>query len=274
MRGHGGSASRAKVGVVMAAVAAAIAGCGGDGDRAVSRAPTPAARSGTEPLAVVVATSLKPAVARFARSYEGAAVRASYAGETAIAGVVERKPRPDVVVGDDLVVPRRLRRARLVSPPVVFARDPLVLVVPSGYSLVAALIDLAQPDIDVAIAVADSPLGAGTRALFAALPPARERRMLANAGTPRRDAASILRDVASNTVDAGIVYAGDVPGAGDAVRAIALPTGARFGAPLAAAVVAGTSHRAAAKAFIEALRAPSGARALARLDLEPEPRPR
>lgn len=203
----------------------ALAGCGGADE--------------DEPLRVSAASSLKAALT----AYAGEGVALSFGGSEQLAAQIRQGARPDVYASADTELPRRLHAEGLVEPPVVFARNELVLAVPAHGSKVESMDDLERPGVRIAVAGTGVPAGDYARAV---LTPAAAR----NVRSEEPDVSGVVGKVAQGAVDAGFVYATDVRASGGRLRALPVP-----GAPpvrYAAAVVVGAGK--GAQAFVAGLR--------------------
>ena len=216
-----------------AAVAAALAGCGGGDD----------AR-----LKVAAASSLKNALPAY-----DADPSYSFAGSDELASQIRLGARPDVFAAANTALPRRLFVAGLVEKPVVFAANRLVIAVPSSTRKVRSVADLEKPGVTIAVGARYVPVGAYTRAVIARVGFARERRIERNIRSKEPDVAGIVGKVTQRAVDAGIVYVTDVRAARGRLDAIELPRRLQPSVRYAAAVVRATKRRDAARAYVDGL---------------------
>lgn len=237
------------------AAAAALAACGDDG--------------GDPRLLVSAAASLKPAFEEYADSIRNARVSFSFAGSDELAAQIRKGARPDVFAAANTTLPDQLRREGLVSRPVEFAANRLVVAVPADGGRVSRLEDLAGHGVRIAAGTPSVPVGSYTHQLLGRMEPALERRIERNIRSLEPDVAGVAGKVAQGAVDAGFVYVTDVRAAGGRLRAIELPSRLRPRVTYAAAVVNGSPHPRAAAAFVRGLRAEHGARALGRAGFEP-----
>lgn len=233
---------------VGAAVALATGSCGG----------------GTSALTVSAAASLRDAFTKYAKP----GVRISFGGSDLLAAQIKAGVRPDVFASANLKLPAELYAAKLVDKPIVFAANRLVLAVPAHQSRVRSLADLSRPGTTLAIGSATVPVGAYTRQVLVRLG-AQGARILARARSGEPDVASIVGKLVQGVADAGFVYATDVRATRGALRAIELPARVRPGVAYAAALVRGTAHASAARAFIAGLLSGAGATALRTAGFEP-----
>jgi molybdate transport system substrate-binding protein len=216
------------------------AGCGGGGSAS---------------LRVSAASSLKPAFAAIAGA------RFSFAGSDQLAAQIRAGARPDVFAAANSQLPDDLFQAGLVERPVAFAGNRLVIAVPPG-SAIRRIEDLAQPGVAIATGAPTVPVGSYTLAVLASLPDGPRKAILRNIRSREPDVAGVIGKLTEGAVDAGFVYATDVTATKGSTKAVELPASLRPDVIYEAAVVKGSKHVAAARAFIARLRSGSGAAAL------------
>ncbi len=233
------------------AVTAVLAGCGDD------RSTT-----ATE-IRVSAAASLKTALTAYGDARDDVRARFSFAGSDQLAGQIRSGVKPDLFAAADAALPRDLFSEGLVEEPVAFARNELVLAVPSGDDRVGSLADLARDGVRIALGSPDVPAGGYARTVLDALPAAQRAAILANVRSEEPDVAAVVGKLATGAVDAGFVYRTDVAAAGDRLRAIPLPDAVEPTVVYEAAVVVGAPNADAAREFLDGLVRGDGADALA-----------
>jgi molybdate transport system substrate-binding protein len=239
------------------AVAVALAGCGGDGGKAQ--------------LTVSAASSLTSALIRYGGDFASADARFSFAGSDELAAQIRQGARPDVFASADTALPDELYQRGLVTKPVVFARNRLVLAVPADRTGIHSVRDLAGPGVTIAVGSASVPVGIYTRHVLSGLPEPERSAILANVGSNEPDVAGIVGKLTQGAVDAGFVYITDVEAARGALRAIELPARLRPSVAYAAATVKGAEQPRQAHEFIDGLLSGPGRRALRKAGFEPPP---
>ena len=148
------------------------AGCGDDDN------------AGTEPTRLVVAAAASMAEAleacapRFGEA-ENAEVRLSFAGSDELAAQIRQGAKVDAYAAANIELPGELHEGHLLSEPVEFASNELVLAVPKD-SDIGSVDHLAKEGTAVVIGSESVPIGAYTRRMLARLPPTREKAILAN----------------------------------------------------------------------------------------------
>jgi len=231
-----------------AAAAFLVAGCGG----------------GDEPrLVVSAASSMTAALGDCAPDFEGADVRLSFAGSDELAAQIRQGVKPDVFAAANTKLPDELNREGLLSKPVEFATNELVIAVPKD-SDVRAAADLARPGVKLAIGSESVPIGSYTRELLAALPDGQGERILANVRSNEPDVKGIVGKLTQRAADAGFVYVSDVEAASDSLRAVKLPADLEPDVTYAAGVVKGAKKPDKAREFVDGLTDGACADALAK----------
>ena len=175
-----------------------------------------------------------------------------------LAAQIEQGLKPDVFASANTKLPALLYAKGLVSKPVTFAANKLVIAVPAGSSKVSSISDLEKPGVTVAIGSASVPIGAYTRKVLAKLGAAGSAKVLANVRSEEPDVTGIVGKLTEGAVDAGLTYVTDVRASDGALKAIALPASLQPVVAYAAAVVKGAPHPAQAQAFISGLLTGSG----------------
>jgi molybdate transport system substrate-binding protein len=234
--------------------ALALGGCGGGSPR----------------LEVAAAASLRQAFSQYARQLKGESVRFSFAGSDALAAQIEQGVHPDVFASANRQLPDMLYARGLVSRPVIFAANRLVVAVPPG-SRIRGLAALQRPGVTIAAGAATVPVGAYAARALARLPPAQRGAILANIHDREPDVTGIVGKLLEGAVDAGLLYATDVRAMSGRLDAIPLPPRLQPEIAYEAAVVRGAAHPAQARAFISGLLRGAGRADLLREGFLPPP---
>jgi molybdate transport system substrate-binding protein len=234
-----------------AIVAVAASGCGGGSSSSTSKNGS---SGGDRPqLTVSAAASLRAAFTAYAGMFSQATVRYSFAGSDMLAAQIEQGIKPDVFASANTKLPEMLYAKGLVSKPVKFAANKLVIAVPATSTKVKRLTDLERPGVTIAIGSSTVPIGSYTRQVLARLPPAADKKILANVRSEEPDVSGTVGKLTQGAVDAGLTYITDVKATGGELRAIALPPSVQPVVAYGAAIVKGDAHPAQAQAFIAGL---------------------
>jgi molybdate transport system substrate-binding protein len=214
-----------------------VAGCGG----------------ADEPrLVVSAASSMTAALTECGPDFDGADVRLSFAGSDELAAQIRQGVKPDVYAAANTRLPDDLNEEGLLSKPVEFATNELVIAVPRD-SDVRETADLRREGMKLAIGSESVPIGAYTREVLDRLPHGEGRLILANVRSNEPDVKGIVGKLTQGAADAGFVYVTDVNAAGDKLRAIALPAGLEPNVTYAAGVVKGATRPDEARDFVAGL---------------------
>jgi molybdate transport system substrate-binding protein len=203
-------------------------------------------------LTVFAAASLTDAFtdaeAAIERAHPRLSITSNFAGSQVLVQQLTEGAPADVVATADTRSMDRLVASRLVEPPVVLARNSLVIAVePGNPEGVAGLGDLARPDLTVVLADPSVPVGAYAVAA------------LARAGVTVRprslelDVKAALAKVAAGEADAAIVYATDVLAAKGRTSSVTIADPENQLATYPIAVVRASAHKRAARALLTEL---------------------
>ena len=237
-----------RIGPAALLAAALIAGCG-EGD----------AEGGGE-FTVSAASSLTDAFEAYDEDF-GHDARYSFAGSDELAAQIRSGAPVDVFASANMSLPEELHAAGLVSAPVEFARNELVLAVPTG-AAIHSLGDLAAGDADLVIGAEGVPVGDYTREVLDRLPTARSRAILASVRSEEPEVKGIVGKLVAGAADAGFVYASDVAAARGELTAVELPARLQPEVAYGIAVVADSDDATGAQEFVDGLLEGPGAQAL------------
>ena len=182
---------------------------------------------------VFAASSLTEAFGEMAAAFEaehpGTKVELTFAGSQVLRTQIEQGAPADVFASADREHADALVRAGILGPPRVFARNALVVVVPSEGARVASLADLARPGTRIVLAGPRVPAGRyATEALRGLDAPAGLGtgfgvRVRANVVSEETNVRAVLSKVVLGEADAGFAYATDAASAASKVRVLELP---------------------------------------------------
>jgi molybdate transport system substrate-binding protein len=236
---------------VLVAVGLVMAGCGAGDDGAAGG--TGDGRV-TGSVTVFAAASLTESFTRIARDFEaanpGVTVTLNLAGSSALANQITQGAPADVFAS---AAPKNMATVTEAGDadgtPVVFARNQLVIAVPSGNPKgVSGLADLARPGVKVALCADQVPCGAAARtaltAAGVALTPV----------TLEQDVKGALAKVKLGEVDAALVYRTDARAASTDVTGVEFPESARAINDYPIVALKGAPNRPGARAFVAYVR--------------------
>jgi molybdate transport system substrate-binding protein len=242
--------------LAVVAIAFAPLGCGGDDS---SDQPT---------LTVSAAASLKKAFESYAKDFETAKVRYSFAGSDELAAQIRQGAKPDVFAAANTELPQQLHQAGLVEKPTVFAGNRLVIAVTRGSSTVNSIDDLEREGVDLVVGSPSVPVGSYTRDLLERLGKESAKSILSNVRSSEPDVAGVVGKLTQGAADAGFVYVTDLIGAGGKLRAIELPSSLQPSVEYGVAVVKDSDAADEAKEFVDDLVNGAGRDALRRAGFE------
>jgi molybdate transport system substrate-binding protein len=214
-------------------------------------------------LNVFAAASLTNGFTKAGGGFERLAVRVrltfNFGSSSTLATQIGNGAQADVYASADEANMSKIVDADLVDgAPTVFASNRLEIVVAAANpKRIAALDDLARPDVVLVLAAPNVPAGryaleALARAGVAAKPASQEL-----------DVRAVLNKVSLGEADAGIVYVTDVKSADSRVTGIEIPEQHQVLARYPVAVVKGSKNAQLAHGFIEYLLSPAGQDVLA-----------
>jgi molybdate transport system substrate-binding protein len=243
-------------------VMVALAGCGGSSSGGGGEEPS---------ITVSAAASLKAAFTTYAQRFSAATVRYSFAGSDILAAQIQQGLKPDVFASANTKLPDALYAKGLVSKPVTFAANKLVIAVAASSTKIRSVNDLEKPGVTLAIGSATVPIGAYTRKVLARLPASEHRAILGNVRSDEPDASGIVGKLTQGAVDAGFTYVTDVKATKGALKAILLPATLQPVVAYGVAIVKGDANPAPAQAFISGLLRGSGRTDLIQAGFLPPP---
>ena len=221
-------------------------------------------------LTVSAATSLKTAFEDYAKSFDAATVRYSFAGSDELAAQIRQGVKPDVYAAANTKLPEQLFEDGLVERPTVFAGNELVIAVPAD-SDIDSIEDLTADDVDVVVGAESVPVGSYTREVLSRLPAGERKAIAANFRSQEPDVSGVVGKLTQGAADAGFVYATDVVAAGDKLETVKLPKDLQPNVEYGAAVVKGAQEPEAAQEFIDGLLEGAGLEAMDKAGFLPPP---
>jgi molybdate transport system substrate-binding protein len=177
--------------------------------------------------------------------------RYSFGGSNMLASQIEQGLPADVFASANVGLPWQLHRKGLVSRPVVFTANKLVIVIAHGNPLhLHSVYDLERKGLKIVMAAAGVPVGDYTRVVLKRLGLSD---LVDKAVAQETDVREVLSQVALGQADAGFVYATDARTVKGKVGVIGLPKSAQPRVLYAAAAVKSSKHLQAAKAWVRRL---------------------
>jgi molybdate transport system substrate-binding protein len=179
------------------------------------------------------------------------AERYSFAGSNTLAAQITQGAPADVFASANTILPDQLYAKALVTKPVVFTRNTLVLIVPtSNPGGIHSVYDLRRSGIKLVVAAPTVPVGGYTVQILKNMALSS---VLQNVVSRESDVREVLAKVALGEADAGFVYSTDARTVSGKVTVLKLPAWAQPKVQYGIAVVTKSPNRAAAQAFVAKL---------------------
>jgi molybdate transport system substrate-binding protein len=197
-------------------------------------------------LTVFAAASLTDVLPRI-----DARARYSFGGSNMLAAQLEQGLPVDVFASANTGLPWQLHRKGLVTRPVVFTANKLVVVVRHGNPLHLHRVgDLERSGLRIVMAATGVPVGDYTRKVLTRLGLSD---LVDRAVSQETDVREVLSKVVLGEADAGFVYATDAKTVQGKVSLVGIPKSAQPQVLYAAAAVKSSKHLQGAKAWVERL---------------------
>lgn len=228
--------------VAVAAVLVLSTGCGGSATSPSTSAPTT--------LTVLAASSLTDVLpeigAAFTRDHPDTELRYSFAGSQELVAQVQSGVPADVLALAGTSSLPTLDGD--IGEPVVFARNRLTIIVPSGNpASVGEVTDLAATDVKVALAGPEVPAGIYAAQVF------QKAGISVTPVSEEVDVRAVVTRVSLGGADAGIVYRTDAAAADAEIETVPIPDRFNVTATYPAAPIADTGKPALARDFVDFL---------------------
>jgi molybdate transport system substrate-binding protein len=239
-----------------ARLALALVGAVGVGATATAASGASHEATKTDPLTVFAAASLTDVL-----PYLDKRERYSFAGSDTLAAQIRLGAPAEVFAAASPDTPQQLYKAGLVTKPVTFATNRLVIIVPKGNPAgIRSVFDLRRPGLKLVVGTPTVPIGAYTRRVLTNI--GIGKAVLANVVSQERDVKSIVAKLALDVGDAGFAYVTDQRAASGQVSAISIPAWSQPPVRYQIALVKKSGNQRAGRAFIKRLLSPTGRKAL------------
>jgi molybdate transport system substrate-binding protein len=240
---------------------ASLAACGSGSSPAGDGAGTPAAGSGG-PITVFAAASLTESFTTLGKQFEsahpGATVTFNFAGSSALATQINEGAPADVFASAS---PKNLAvvtdAGNATGTPTTFVKNQLVIAVGKGNPKgVAALADLTEPDLKVALCAEAAPCGAAAKTAIEAAG------VKITPVTLEQDVKAALSKVKLGEVDAALVYRTDAKAAAADVDAVEFPESAKAINDYPIIVLKNAKNASGGQAFVDYVLSADGVKVL------------
>ena len=219
----------------------------------------------TPPLTIYAAASLTEVF----RAFDGAQTY-SFAGSNALETQLRNGAPADIFASAAPLNTQRLFRAGIVEKPVTFTANRLALIVPkSNPAGIRTIYDLRTKPVKLVVAAPAVPVGGYTLTVL--------RKMglssvLSKVVSRESDVKAVTGKVALGQADAGFVYVTDARPVSDQVTVVRIPAWAQPRVRYEIAIVARSTNKTAARAWINAILSPRGQTALRSAGFLPVPK--
>jgi molybdate transport system substrate-binding protein len=177
--------------------------------------------------------------------------RYSFGGSNMLAAQIQQGLPADVFASANVGLPWQLHRKGLVTRPVVFTSNRLVVVVADGNPRhIGGVQGLEKPGLRIVMAAAGVPVGDYTRKVLKRLGLSD---LVDKAVSQETDVREVLSKVVLGEADAGFVYATDAKTVVGKVSLLGIPKSAQPQVLYAAAAVKSSRHLQAAKTWVKRL---------------------
>jgi molybdate transport system substrate-binding protein len=175
----------------------------------------------------------------------------SFAGSNALATQIQKGAPADIFASANTALPQQLYAQGLLTKPVVFTRNALVLIVPkSNPANIHSPYDLTKSGIKLVVAASGVPVGSYTLQILKNMALSS---VLKNVVSQETDVREVLAKVALGEADAGFVYSTDAKTVPGQVTVLKMPAWAQPKVEYGVGVVVKSPNRTQAQAWVSAL---------------------
>jgi len=219
--------------------------------------------SSSGPITVLAAASLTEAFNQIGKDFEpknpGSKVTFSFGSSATLASQIVQGAPADVFAAASPATMKTVTAAGAANTPQDFVSNTLEMAVPTGNPhKITGLKDFGDESRRIAICAPQVPCGAAAVKVFA------EAKIVPRPDTLEQDVKATLQKVASDEVDAALVYKTDVLSAGDQVEGIEFPEAQQAINVYPIATVKDSKNPALAQAFVDYVLSPEGHAVLAK----------
>jgi len=242
--------------ILAALVAVAAAGCSSSS----STSSTPSSSTGT--ITVFAAASLMQTFTQLGKQFEAAhkgdTVKFSFGPSSGLATEITSGAPADVFASASPATMDVVVKAGDAASPQNFAKNVMeVAVPPNNPANVTSVTDLAKSSVKVALCQPQVPCGAVAAEVF------KNANITVKPVTLEADVDSVVTQVETGNVDAGMVYVTNVLSAGSKLKGITIPANVNASTLYPIATISSSKHKSEAQAFINYVLSPAGQQVLA-----------
>jgi molybdate transport system substrate-binding protein len=240
-------------------VAVAAAGCSSSSSSSTPSTSSSAPATGT--ITVFAASSLTEAFTKigqqFQAAHKGDTVKFSFGPSSGLEAQITSGAPADVFASASTKTMQDVVSAGDASNPQNFAKNIMeVAVPPNNPAKVTSVNDLAKKSVKVALCQPQVPCGEVAAEVF------KNAGITVKPVTQQPDVKSVLTQVETNNVDAGMVYVTDVMAAGTKVKGVTIPASDNASTLYPIATISSSKHMSIAQAFVAYVLSPAGQQVL------------
>ena len=241
--------------ILAALVAVAAAGCSSSS----STSSTPSSSTGT--ITVFAAASLMQTFTQLGKQFEAAhkgdTVKFSFGPSSGLATEITSGAPADVFASASPATMDVVVKAGDAASPQNFAKNVMeVAVPPNNPANVTSVTDLAKSSVKVALCQPQVPCGAVAAEVF------KNANITVKPVTLEADVDSVVTQVETGNVDAGMVYVTNVLSAGSKLKGITIPANVNASTLYPIATIKSSKHASIAKEFVDYVLSPAGQQVL------------
>ena len=240
--------------VVAALLAAAVAGCS-------SSSSSPSSASSTGTITVFAAASLMDTFTKIGKQFEAAhkgdTVKFSFGPSSGLSTEITSGAPADVFASASPTTMDTVVKAGDATNPQTFAKNTMeVAVPPSNPAKVTSVNDLAKSSVKVAVCAPQVPCGVVAAQVF------KNAGITVKPVTQATDVSSVVTEVETGNVDAGMVYVTNVLSEGSKLKGITIPANINASTLYPIATITSSKHASIAKEFVDYVLSPAGQQVL------------
>jgi molybdate transport system substrate-binding protein len=244
--------------------AVAVAGCSSSGGSSSSGS---GGSSSTGTITVFAAASLTGSFTQLGKQFEAAhkgdTVKFSFGPSSGLAEQINSGAPADVFASAAPANMQQVVSAGNASNPRDFAKNKMeVAVPPDNPGKVTSVSDLAKSSVKVALCQPQVPCGVVAAEVF------KNAGITVKPVTLQPDVKSVLTQVETGNVDAGMVYVTDVMAAGSKVKGVPIPASENGSTLYPIATISSSKHKSIAQAWVSYVLSPAGQHVLATAGFE------
>jgi molybdate transport system substrate-binding protein len=238
-------------------VAVAVAGCSSSS----SSSPSASSSSSTGTITVFAAASLMDTFTQLGKQFEAAhkgdTVKFSFGPSSGLSTQITSGAPADVFASAAPANMDTVVQAGDASNPQTFAKNTMeVAVPPNNPAKVTSVNDLAKKSVKVAVCQAQVPCGVVAAQVF------KNVGITVKPVTEATDVSSVVTEVETGNVDAGMVYVTNVKSEGNKLKGIVIPAADNASTLYPIATITSSKHEAIAKEFVDYVLSPAGQQVL------------